>query len=384
MRLPLHRGARFVVDTQRLWHVVVHNGDAPRFALITSFESGPALERVDRVAAPAGRRLSGFDPRGRLAGSAARARLVSASRRPCSAWLVLARSPVAGCGQPSSPRWPQRSWRGSAIVDSMTVVGSSCWQRSRRRTRRAGRRADPAARRPSGRVTAEGDATASTRRAAELNGDDRTRSSRKHVIVRLPRNASPRSAASVTTRTARAADAEGRLEEERRRADDAAVGEPARCRRCCGSSKWRAASAPGATAWPSAPTSESPLADQRSAARRRLAGRARRRPRRGRRDRRPRRRHPADRHRRRIADDAACRPGAAGRVLSRRASRRRCASASTGATSSSPSTPSMPTTRRWQAAAATRLAGVGRHRRRRANPRCDCISSKLSLTTQVF
>ena len=44
-RAPLHRGARFVVDTQRLWHVVVHNGTAPRFALITSVESGPALER---------------------------------------------------------------------------------------------------------------------------------------------------------------------------------------------------------------------------------------------------------------------------------------------------------------------------------------------------
>ena len=44
MRVPLHRGARFVVDTQRLWHVVVHNGDAPRYALITSFESDPALE----------------------------------------------------------------------------------------------------------------------------------------------------------------------------------------------------------------------------------------------------------------------------------------------------------------------------------------------------
>jgi hypothetical protein len=44
-RVPLPRGARFVVDTQRLWHVVVHNGDAPRYALITSFESGPALER---------------------------------------------------------------------------------------------------------------------------------------------------------------------------------------------------------------------------------------------------------------------------------------------------------------------------------------------------
>ena len=37
--------ARFVVDTQRLWHVVVHPGDAPRYALITSFESGPTLER---------------------------------------------------------------------------------------------------------------------------------------------------------------------------------------------------------------------------------------------------------------------------------------------------------------------------------------------------
>jgi hypothetical protein len=44
-RVPLPRGARFVVDTQRLWHVVVHNATAPRYALITSFESGPVLER---------------------------------------------------------------------------------------------------------------------------------------------------------------------------------------------------------------------------------------------------------------------------------------------------------------------------------------------------
>lgn len=44
-RVPLHQGSRFVVDTQRLWHVVVHAGDSPRYALITSFESGPALER---------------------------------------------------------------------------------------------------------------------------------------------------------------------------------------------------------------------------------------------------------------------------------------------------------------------------------------------------
>ena len=44
-RVPLPRGARFVVDTQRLWHVVVHPHDQPRYALITSFESGPVLER---------------------------------------------------------------------------------------------------------------------------------------------------------------------------------------------------------------------------------------------------------------------------------------------------------------------------------------------------
>jgi hypothetical protein len=43
-RVPLGRGARFVVDTQRLWHVVVHDGTAPRYALITSLESGPVLE----------------------------------------------------------------------------------------------------------------------------------------------------------------------------------------------------------------------------------------------------------------------------------------------------------------------------------------------------
>ncbi len=43
-RVPLHKGARFVVDTQRLWHVVVHNADFPRYALITSLESTPHLD----------------------------------------------------------------------------------------------------------------------------------------------------------------------------------------------------------------------------------------------------------------------------------------------------------------------------------------------------
>ena len=43
VRVPLPRGARFVVDTQRLWHVVVHHGTEPRYALITSVESSPGL-----------------------------------------------------------------------------------------------------------------------------------------------------------------------------------------------------------------------------------------------------------------------------------------------------------------------------------------------------
>jgi len=43
-RVPLAQYSRFVVDTQRLWHVVVHNGTAPRYALITSVESSPHLE----------------------------------------------------------------------------------------------------------------------------------------------------------------------------------------------------------------------------------------------------------------------------------------------------------------------------------------------------
>jgi hypothetical protein len=43
-RVSLQRGARFVVDTQRLWHVVCHAGTEPRYALITSYESSPALD----------------------------------------------------------------------------------------------------------------------------------------------------------------------------------------------------------------------------------------------------------------------------------------------------------------------------------------------------
>jgi hypothetical protein len=42
--VPLHRGSRFVVDTQRLWHVVCHPGESTRYALISSFTSSPNLD----------------------------------------------------------------------------------------------------------------------------------------------------------------------------------------------------------------------------------------------------------------------------------------------------------------------------------------------------
>jgi hypothetical protein len=44
-RISLPRGRQVVIDTERLWHVVWHPGPQPRYALITSWESGPALQR---------------------------------------------------------------------------------------------------------------------------------------------------------------------------------------------------------------------------------------------------------------------------------------------------------------------------------------------------
>jgi hypothetical protein len=43
-RIPLHPGRQLVIDTERLWHVVHNPGPARRHALITSFESGDALQ----------------------------------------------------------------------------------------------------------------------------------------------------------------------------------------------------------------------------------------------------------------------------------------------------------------------------------------------------
>ncbi|MFZ4514966.1 MAG: hypothetical protein ACOYN3_01485 [Acidimicrobiia bacterium] len=45
VQIPLHRGMRYVVDSERMYHIVMNPTDEPRYALITSFESGPALDR---------------------------------------------------------------------------------------------------------------------------------------------------------------------------------------------------------------------------------------------------------------------------------------------------------------------------------------------------
>jgi len=44
-RIPLHPGRQLVIDTERLYHVVHNPGPNPRYALITSFESGEPLNR---------------------------------------------------------------------------------------------------------------------------------------------------------------------------------------------------------------------------------------------------------------------------------------------------------------------------------------------------
>ncbi|GAA2366782.1 hypothetical protein [Dactylosporangium salmoneum] len=54
-RIPMPRGAQFVVDTERLWHAAFHPGPEPRYAMIASFESGPHLQAwmdSQRVALP--------------------------------------------------------------------------------------------------------------------------------------------------------------------------------------------------------------------------------------------------------------------------------------------------------------------------------------------
>ena len=51
VRLPLHKGARFLVDTQRLWHVVVHNGHAPAVRPDHQLRVGPGARALGRQTA---------------------------------------------------------------------------------------------------------------------------------------------------------------------------------------------------------------------------------------------------------------------------------------------------------------------------------------------
>jgi hypothetical protein len=44
-RIALPAGAQLVVDSERMWHSVWHQGSSPRYCLITSYESGPELEK---------------------------------------------------------------------------------------------------------------------------------------------------------------------------------------------------------------------------------------------------------------------------------------------------------------------------------------------------
>ncbi len=44
-RIALHPGMQLVIDTERLAHVVHNPGPEPRYSLISSFESGDALQR---------------------------------------------------------------------------------------------------------------------------------------------------------------------------------------------------------------------------------------------------------------------------------------------------------------------------------------------------
>ena len=55
-RVPLHRGSRFVVDTQRLWHVVVHTGTRAALRADHQLRERPDPRSLDRVAASLNRR----------------------------------------------------------------------------------------------------------------------------------------------------------------------------------------------------------------------------------------------------------------------------------------------------------------------------------------
>ncbi len=59
-RISLPAGAQLVVDSERMWHSVWHQGLEPRYCLITSVESGPELEKWIWDNSPATRVESAF------------------------------------------------------------------------------------------------------------------------------------------------------------------------------------------------------------------------------------------------------------------------------------------------------------------------------------
>jgi hypothetical protein len=59
-RVYLPKYSQFVIDSQRLWHAAYHPGPNPRYALITSFESGPVLQRwMESQQVPVGANVAG-------------------------------------------------------------------------------------------------------------------------------------------------------------------------------------------------------------------------------------------------------------------------------------------------------------------------------------
>jgi len=63
VRIALPAGAQLIVDTQRFWHAVWHQGPEPRYCLITSWESGPELDAyIEKYHGASGYPTTPLDP----------------------------------------------------------------------------------------------------------------------------------------------------------------------------------------------------------------------------------------------------------------------------------------------------------------------------------
>ena len=134
VRLDLHRGARFLLDTQRLWHVVVHNGTRAALRVDLQLRERPRARRVGAVAtAVASRELR---ERGFERGVEARRRLdhrvvadavepVDASRRaaPSASRSAIGHTAIGS-------RSPQITCSGAGCDSIAPVQRRSCTRRS--------------------------------------------------------------------------------------------------------------------------------------------------------------------------------------------------------------------------------------------------------------